>query len=67
MITGITLLALCCVFSISTFAQTSDAEAWAIVNLLGVQKKEIIAQLVPVPEKIPLLSGRSMTNIKSQA
>src|SRR6187200_2289037 len=29
-------------------AQTSDAEADAIVNLLGVQKKEAIAQLVYV-------------------
>jgi len=29
-------------------AQTSDAEAEAIVNLLGVQKKEAMAQLVPV-------------------
>jgi hypothetical protein len=29
-------------------AQTSDAEADAIVNLLGVQKKEAIAQLVVV-------------------
>jgi hypothetical protein len=29
-------------------AQTSDAEADAIINLLGVQKKEAIAKLVPV-------------------
>ncbi|HXB94690.1 MAG TPA: hypothetical protein VNU70_06015 [Puia sp.] len=29
-------------------AQTSDAEAEAVVNLLGVQKKEAIAKLVPV-------------------
>jgi hypothetical protein len=32
-------------------AQTSDAEAEAIVNLLGVQKREIIAKLVPVSGK----------------
>ena len=32
-------------------AQTSDAEAEAIVNLLGVQKKEAIAKLVPVTSK----------------
>jgi len=34
-----------------SFAQTSDAEAEAIVNLLGVQKKEAIAQLVSVRGK----------------
>jgi len=34
-----------------SFAQTSDAEAEAIVNLLGVQKKEAIAQLVSVTGK----------------
>ena len=34
-----------------SFAQTSDAEAEAIVNLLGVQKKEAIAKLVPVSGK----------------
>src|SRR6186713_2858153 len=32
-------------------AQTSDAEAEAIVNLLGVQKKEAISKLVPVKGK----------------
>jgi hypothetical protein len=32
-------------------AQTSDAEAEAIVNLLGVQKKEAISKLVPVSGK----------------
>ena len=32
-------------------AQTSDAEADAIVNLLGVQKKEAISKLVPVTGK----------------
>ena len=33
------------------YAQTSDAEAEAIVNLLGVQKKEAIAKLVSVTGK----------------
>jgi hypothetical protein len=33
------------------YAQTSDAEAEAIVNLLGVQKKEAIAKLVTVKGK----------------
>jgi len=37
--------------SLALKAQTSDAEAEAIVNLLGVQKKEIITQLVPVSGK----------------
>src|SRR6188474_2896810 len=32
-------------------AQTSDAEAEAIINLLGVQKREAIAKLVPVSGK----------------
>src|SRR6187399_1028086 len=35
----------------TSFAQTSDAEAEAIVNLLGVQKKEAISKLVPVTGK----------------
>jgi hypothetical protein len=42
------------IFMSSTFAalsQTSDAEAEAIINLLGVQKKEAIAKLVPVTGK----------------
>src|SRR4029079_2053411 len=34
-----------------SFAQTSDAEAEAIVNLLGVQKKEAIGKLVAVSGK----------------
>src|SRR3954466_526930 len=34
-----------------THAQTTDAEADAIVNLLGVQKKEAISKLVPVTGK----------------
>lgn len=33
------------------FAQTSDAEAEALINLFGVQKREAIAQLVPVSGK----------------
>jgi hypothetical protein len=32
-------------------SQTSDAEAEAIINLLGVQKREAIAKLVAVPKK----------------
>ena len=45
-------LALFCIFStLTSIAQTSDAEAEAIVNLLGVQKKEAVAKLVPVSGK----------------
>ncbi|HMC97504.1 MAG TPA: hypothetical protein VKG92_07630 [Flavobacteriales bacterium] len=33
------------------FAQTSDAEAEAIINLLGVQKREAVSHLVPVAGK----------------
>ena len=33
---------------VAAFAQTSDAEADAVANLLGVQKREAIAKLVPV-------------------
>jgi hypothetical protein len=32
----------------SVYAQTSNAEAEAMANLLGVQKKEIVMKLVPV-------------------
>src|SRR4051812_4712283 len=32
----------------TSYSQTSDAEADAIINLLGVQKKEAISKLVPV-------------------
>ena len=32
-------------------AQTSDAEAEAVINLLGVQKKQAVAQLVSVSDK----------------
>jgi hypothetical protein len=38
-------------YSLVTFAQTSDAEAEAQANLLGVQKKEIIMKLVQVTGK----------------
>lgn len=44
----------CLLFSVAgvaTYAQTSDAEADAIINLLGVQKKEAIRQLVAVEKK----------------
>src|SRR3954464_57916 len=34
-----------------TYAQTSDAETDAMINLLGVQKKEAVAKLVPVSGK----------------
>jgi hypothetical protein len=34
--------------TVGTYAQTSNAEADAMVNLLGVQKKEAIAKLVAV-------------------
>jgi len=36
---------------LTTYAQTSDAEADAIINLLGVQKKEAVAKLVYVESK----------------
>jgi len=35
----------------AALSQTSDAEAEAVINLLGVQKKEAIAKLVPVSGK----------------
>jgi hypothetical protein len=41
----------CTYAAITTYAQTSDAEAEAMVNLLGVQKKEAIAKLVSVTGK----------------
>ncbi len=45
-------LTLVCMFiALISFAQTSDAEADAIVQLLGVQKKEAIAKLVSVSGK----------------
>jgi hypothetical protein len=45
----IALLCLCTTWT--SYAQTSDAEAEAIVNLLGVQKREAIAKLVSVTGK----------------
>jgi hypothetical protein len=36
---------------ITSYAQTSDAEADAIINLLGVQKKEAISKMVSVSGK----------------
>jgi hypothetical protein len=45
------LLALFCAATVTTYAQTSDAEADAIINLLGVQKKEAISKLVSVSGK----------------
>jgi len=45
----ITLTALFSMFaSLGVLAQTSDAEAEALINLWGVQKKEAISKLVPV-------------------
>ena len=41
----------CAGISFAGYSQTSDAEADAIVNLLGVQKKEAIAKLVAVSGK----------------
>lgn len=41
----------CTMSATFVYAQTSDAEAEAIVNLLGVQKKEAIAKLVSVKGK----------------
>ena len=38
-------------FTFTSFSQTSDAEAEAMINLLGVQKKEAIARLVSVSGK----------------
>jgi len=45
------LALLCTAPSLVLFAQTSDAEAEAMANLLGVQKKEAIAKLVSVSGK----------------
>src|SRR5215218_8240166 len=47
----ILLVLVCTVYTFGLYAQTSDAEAEAIVNLLGVQKKEAISKLVPVTGK----------------
>jgi len=42
---------LCIPTTFAAWAQTSDAEAEAMANLLGVQKKEIVMKLVPVTGK----------------
>jgi hypothetical protein len=47
--TLIMMVCICCAFAGQ--AQTSDAEADAIINLLGVQKKEAVSKLVPVSGK----------------
>ena|SRR5215217_4587392 len=48
---NVLLVLVCTVCAVQLQAQTSDAEAEAIANLLGVQKKEAIAKLVPVTGK----------------
>lgn len=45
------LLLACIVSASSMYAQISDAEAEAVVNLMGVQKKEAIAKLVQIHGK----------------
>ena len=45
------IILFCLFSSLVSFAQNSDAETDAIVNLLGVQKKEAIAKLVSVTGK----------------
>ena len=48
----IILLAICCFsFVLAGYTQSSDAEADAMADLLGVQKKEAVAKLVPVHGK----------------
>jgi hypothetical protein len=47
----LSILLACTFCTFEIFAQTSDAEAEAIINLLGVQKKEAIAKLVSVTGK----------------
>lgn len=45
------ILLLCMLFfatTVTTYSQTSDAELDAMINLLGVQKKEAVAKLVVV-------------------
>lgn len=50
--TKFTLLTVLGIFlSFTVKAQTSDAEAEAMANLLGVQKKEAVSKLVPVSGK----------------
>ncbi len=48
----LSLITLFCLSALSgIYAQTSDAEAEALVNLLGVQKREAVHELVPVSGK----------------
>ena len=44
-------LGILCSATLAVSAQTSDAETDAMVNLLGVQKREAVAKLVPVAGK----------------
>ena len=58
------LITFCFGSFLGAMAQTSDAEADAVVNLLGVQKKEAVAKLVAVSgEKTLWHFGRFMMNI----
>ena len=45
------LAIICLLTSFAIYAQTSDAEAEAMANLLGVQKKEIIMKLISISGK----------------
>src|SRR5690349_1364045 len=45
------ITAVCILAAFATNAQTSDAETDALINLLGVQKKEAISKLVLVSDK----------------
>jgi hypothetical protein len=45
------LAVVCTTLCMGVYAQTSDEEAQAIINLMGVQKKQVIAKLVHVPAK----------------
>lgn len=48
----IVLMAVFCIGAVSgALAQTSDAEAEALINLLGIQKREAVSKLVPVSGK----------------
>ena len=51
------------IMSFAVSAQTSDAEAEAMANLLGVQKREIIMKLVSISGKDSSRFGNSMMNI----
>lgn len=50
--TKFTMVMLFCIaVTFSSYAQTSDAEAEALINLFGVQKREAIMALVPISGK----------------